>query len=508
MKLARGLRAVSLTLEAGVWISLVGTALLFGGVHEPVYVTLWGLCAALLGLAALRAALLRRLRARVGAERITFHSSGRWIVVGEDSPYGGASGWSVDLGRPALRGGPGLLPGLALVAWTLLQLVPLPPGVPARAPAAPDPTTWAPVSVAPAATGRGLTFLLAVLVLHGAAAAVLDSRSSRARLRAGLPGLGLLLAVIGLVQQASGSPLVYGVFLPLESAGGGVQMFAPFINRNHFAAWMLLAAPFAIGRLVRAWLRLRRRSGAGANLRRRLLALQSDEGVAFALATVPALACIGALVATRSRGGLLAFVGAAFLAPLLRRRDEDGGRRALLALLPVALLALAVSWLGPARVGVRFEQGLEDSVGRTAVWTDSLRRLGWLWIHGSGFNTFQAAMSTSTRWEQPEGATPWTPEEEAIGPGEGYYLPDGVRGRFREAHNDYLQVLVESGVPGLLLVLWGVARVVSSQRRDPWALAGVIGLPLHCLVDFPAQIPAVAALFACVAALPERAAGD
>lgn len=509
LRLARALRAASHALEALLWTALAGTALLFGGVHEPVYVALWTLCGAMAGLVLLRARLFAALRARAGAQRLTFHSSGRWVVLGEESAYGGATGWSLDLARPALRSGPLLVPGLLFAAWTLLQLVPLPPGLVARPPAAPPDLGWAPISVDPAATGRGLVFLVSLLVLHAAAGAVLDARAARERFRAGLSGLGVLLAAIGLVQKASGSPLVYGLFRPLESEGGGVRMFAPFINRNHFAAWMLMATPIACGRLVRAWQRLRRHSGVGVNLRRRLLSLQSDEGIAFALSTVPALACVGALVATGSRGGLLAFVAAALLTSLLwRRREAAGGRRALLVALPVLLVLVALSWYGPQRVGLRFERALEDSVGRTAVWSDSLNRLDGLWIHGSGLNTFQAAMSTATPWTLPEGATPWTPEEAALGPADGYYIPEGGVGRFREAHNDYIQVLVECGVPGLVLVLWALVRVIAVQRRDPWLLAAVLGPMLHCLVDFPAQIPAVAALWACVAALPERAAGD
>jgi hypothetical protein len=509
LRLARGLRAVSLAVELLVWLLLAGTALLFGGVHAPVYVAFWELSLLLAGLLALRTHLFVRLRRRVGEQRVSFHASGGWLMLGEGSAYGGATGWSVDLGRPPLPRGPLWRPGLLFAGWALLQLLPLPPGAVARPPATPPDTGWAPVSIDPAATGRGLCFVLSLLALHAAAAAILDSRAARERFRAGLAGLGVLLAGIGLVQQALGATLLYGVFQPFEWQGGGVVFFGPFINRNHFAAWMLLATPVACGRLATAWQRLERRTGPGANLRRRLLALQSDEGAATALAIVPPLACAAALVATRSRGGLLAFLGAALLTPLLRRRSDargDTGRALLAVVLPVALAGVAVGWLGPAQVGVRFERALEDSVGRTAAWSDSLRRMDGLWLLGSGFNTFQRAMSTSTPWTLPEGATPWTPAEAALGPGDGYYIPEGGGGRFREAHDDYLQLLIETGVPGLGLALWGLASALAAQRRDVWTLAALLGVMLHCLVDFPAQIPAVAAAFVCVAALPSRGA--
>jgi len=142
------------------------------------------------------------------------------------------------------------------------------------------------------------------------------------------------------------------------------------------------------------------------------------------------------------------------------------------------------------------------------VWSDTVERLdGLIWL-GTGLDTFQTAMGSSTRWTLPEGATPWTDQEAALEPGQGYYIPEGGGGRFREAHDDYLQLLVESGAPGLVLALVGLGAALAAQRRDTWTLAALLGVMLHSLVDFPAQIPAVAALFVAVAALPERAADD
>ena len=72
---------------------------------------------------------------------------------------------------------------------------------------------------------------------------------------------------------------------------------------------------------------------------------------------------------------------------------------------------------------------------------------------------------------------------------------------YREAHNDYLQLLTEVGVVGLVIALWGVFRLVARTWRDPWLLAALVGPLLHALVDFGFQIPAVAVLFAVVAGL-------
>ena len=38
-------------------------------------------------------------------------------------------------------------------------------------------------------------------------------------------------------------PLVYGFWKPLH----GGNPFGPFINRNHFAGWMVMALPLVVG---------------------------------------------------------------------------------------------------------------------------------------------------------------------------------------------------------------------------------------------------------------------
>jgi O-antigen ligase len=92
-----------------------------------------------------------------------------------------------------------------------------------------------------------------------------------------------------------------------------------------------------------------------------------------------------------------------------------------------------------------------------------------------------------------------------------------VYGRFRsfystffvnQAHNDYLQLLVETGIAGFLIAIWFLVLVFrrSFAKLKDWnqtasgvftlaSLLGCIGILVHSFLDFNLQIPANAALF-------------
>ena len=82
------------------------------------------------------------------------------------------------------------------------------------------------------------------------------------------------------------------------------------------------------------------------------------------------------------------------------------------------------------------------------------------------------------------------------------------------AHNDYLEVAVEAGVPGIIWIIlffgwWSAAarRRWSEGAGDPFAKAATIAsaaILAHSLVDYPLRTSALAAVFAMAIALMAR----
>jgi O-antigen ligase/polysaccharide polymerase Wzy-like membrane protein len=475
---ARRLRLLSGVLFGGLASLIAVSVLAFGSVHPRARGPLFGVTALLALLAAFRDAIVTRLRSRLGSILLTLgpHAERPIPVTTEREP---PPTWSFDLGqRPS---SPLLLPGVLFLAWLTIQMVPVPAALAdtltsSGQPAAGERTTrWRPLTVSPAETAAGIAFVAWAIVMHLVAGSALDQPGAGHRFRRFLALLGVVLATFGLVQKVSGVTRIYGFFEPWESDGQSI--FGPFVNRNHFGFYMLMVTAMSLGMFARAYWPYSVGSGPGQRFSDRSRALAGREGRAVLRASAVSLLCAYSLVATGSRGALIALGAGVMVGVATLPR----GRAAMARRVTVVLLALAVPWC----LSGRYEQ-LKDhfaadvgGAGRAAIWAHTLEHMDGRWLVGYGFNTFGNALGRS--------------------------LPQPVAGEtpfwFREAHNDYLQVLAETGVVGLAIALWAVIRVIASVRRDPFLLAGLTAALVHEFVDFGLQIPAAAGLFVTLAAM-------
>jgi len=380
----------------------------------------------------------------------------------------------------------GPLPGgrllLAAHALVLLQLVPLPSAVLGVL----SPGSFAywtrtellpwgarPISVSPADTLRGLAFLavfslLALFVWREMAAPPWSRRLPKA-----VAFAGLAITVAAFVQAVSKHPhTIWGVYRPAWDWA----VFGPYVNKNHFAGYLVMATPIAIGFAMQALSRL------AARFRRRrqsFLALGDPEAAAALGWSAVVMTLVAGLLASASRGAIAAFLTTALLLPFAAAR----GRRRTAAVVLV-LAALGFAWVGLGRFIGAFE-GRAVRASRIDMWVDMVPMAAQFPVLGAGWNAFAVAFP----WYQ----TAWR----------GHWIG--------QAHNEYLQALVETGVVGaaLLAALLVIVlrRALARARTGPVNLGvfgALLGLALHNLVDFIWQIPANAAAWVALAALAAR----
>ena len=373
----------------------------------------------------------------------------------------------------------------AVLALPLLQLVPLPPALwtalPGRAVLAAQQAAvgiaphWAPLSLDPAGTWRAWLALLPGASLF-VAALTLDTRALT-RLTALIPLLALAGALLGFAQVAGGpgSPLRLFAYTQRGSAEGF------FANRDHFADLLNVAMLLSAAWLIALWLQPR----------------AARRALAMAAGWVMLAALLIGLLLTQSRAGVA--LGALTLLAIVVQAWRAGHaqpgltRRVALALLVIAMLAL--QW-GLYAVLARLHQDpFEDArwwIMRT-TWI-AAQHYGFL---GSGIGSFVHVL----------------PQFQA----RATLIPPYVN----HAHDDYLELWLEGGIPALALMLafvvWWLWRSLRAWRMLPAMAAadahaalpmlvrcaaaiGVLLLLLHASVDYALRTLALEATLAVLCA--------
>lgn len=359
------------------------------------------------------------------------------------------------------------LAGLFIIP--LLQSLPLPPEIwttlPGRDPRlealdlaglGPD---WAPVSLAPRET---LAMMAALLPPAAVFLAVLQSNRSERR---ALAALWVALSVVG---------LLFGMAQRAMPAGGGAYFYAVtnlgsvvglFANRNHEAVLLVAVAPLAVALAlnVRVDAVQRPPRGPGAWL----------AGLYLAVAVV-------ALAAIQSRAGvILAVPGIGGALILLVRHGRSPGRRRTPVVIGAVVLAAvgAVMLFAQAPLLDRFVGGAAGEF-RLEAWPYVLKAAEGNLPFGAGLGAFDMVFR-------------------AVEPlhlvGDAY---------FNHAHNDYLELWLETGWIGAALIagfavwLGWVAAVVGGDPLARAASLCVLVLMAHSLVDYPLRTETLATLFA------------
>ena len=368
--------------------------------------------------------------------------------------------------------------------WPLLQLVPLPPAIWRLLPdrdhfvrsfeLLAQPLPWLPVSMVAQATWAGwLSLMPPVTVFLGT---LLLGYQGRRRLSLALLAIGLAHVVLGLTQVAQGP----GSSLRFYEVTNALDAVGFFANRNHYAALLYCLTVFAVVWAIDC----------------AVTAKAQDKTLAPAVLTMIGVftvlvVLIGAQAMARSRAGIglsIAALAGAFLLAMVdgRARSTPSGLRLL-----VAATALGVMFslqFALYRVMERFTTDtLADwrLIFTKRTYAAAIEHV----FVGTGIGTFIPVYSLYERTED--------------------LLPNTYA---NHAHNDLVQLLLEAGAPGAILMcgiaVWLAYQIVQCWRPVPVGMTDVDQglrraativvalLALHSFVDYPLRTGAMMAVMA------------
>ena len=325
-------------------------------------------------------------------------------------------------------------------------------------------TTGLAVTNHPAHTREALADLWIGAVCLVAWSAALPASRSESLLR-GMLWPAALLAAIGVGQ-------FHGWWQPLQffglTPGSRLAITSYAGNPGDLGAYLVLPILIAQERL---WRRLQ----AGESLRR-----PAAWGTAAALGV-----CLYALLLTQTIAAVLALLAGSVLlwgALLPRRRAAAllAGGIVALVLVVAVVPALRQRFLEKARAATVdlnwFLSGRLDG-WRTAAWM--LRQHPWT---GVGHGAYR-----------PE----FVPAKLALLDRGVAFFPGQTQVVFANAHDEYLEAAAEWGIPGLLVLAWGLWVLLGVLRRTPagerpLAWAGIAALTMLCVAYFPFRVALVA----------------
>ena len=245
-----------------------------------------------------------------------------------------------------------------------------------------------------------------------------------------------------------------------------------FINRNNFAAFINMIWPLALGLTL----------GTNGKMNSLKAILSSDRLNRHALMALGVIGFLLTLILTRSRAGIFSGI-VGFMTFMIMSRTKKywvaAQTRALLCGI-IVLLSVYIIAIGVGPILERFLAVDVDGNFRMLIWEDSLSIIKDHPI-GIGLRNYENVFSVYNQ----------------------SFVSDKT---VMYAHNDYLQLLIETGWVGFFTLIGGFIFFIGKSYRlvrrldfnnDPFrfflavgAFSGIISLAFHSFFDFNLQIPA------------------
>ena len=346
------------------------------------------------------------------------------------------------------------LPLLATAAYAVIQIIPF--GTLAETAGITGiPRT---ISLNPFATRMTAVHYFALFLLLAVTLVLIDSAKRIRKLTIVITVFGFVFSFFAILQSVLSPAKIYGIY-------EATSPFGSFVNRHNYAAYMEMAISLPLGLLF-------------------VGAVSKDKRLLY----IFAVALMGAsLLLSGSRGGLIAFLAEIIFLVILTtgtgRKSRLGLKLALAVLLLVGIVGGAIFVGGDTsltRVAETAATG-DLTTGRSNIWSVTLRVIQANMPFGAGLGAFGVA---------------YTPHDTMSG-----------LERVEQSHNDYLQVLADAGVVGLVIGAFFLFRVFvlgrqATKVRNTYrrgvalgALSGIFAILVHSIFDFVLHVTAVSVLF-------------
>jgi O-antigen ligase len=273
---------------------------------------------------------------------------------------------------------------------------------------------------------------------------------------------GFIYSFFAILQMVLSPTKIYGIYEAAFAAP-----FGSFVNRHNYAAFMEMTIALPLGLIF-----------CGA--------IPKDKRLLY----FTAIGIMGiSLILSGSRGGLVALVAEViFIAMLTTNMAKRGNlvmRLGLTGLLFVVIIAGSIYIGGGGETSLtRFAESATSkdiTTYRTHIWAVSVEAIKENPIVGSGLGSFGAA----------------------------YAKHDTANGmeRVEQAHNDYLQVLTDAGIVGLIIGIFFLFQLFKTGRKSiktqnlyrrgvaVGAVAGIFAVLVHSIFDFVLHTTAISIMF-------------
>lgn len=366
------------------------------------------------------------------------------------------------------------------IVLVVAQLIPLPPAVWTSIPGREhvvegfallgQPLPWLPVSLTAydtAATAMTLIPPLAVLAAMLVAGAYRASWITIAILAGTFASV-----LLGALQVGGGGSTQSPWYLYRRTNHGFATGF--FANSNHLATLLVVSVPLLFALI--------------ASLRQKSRNPRAAAAVGLIAAAGTLVLMVG-IVLNGSLAVLLLGMPVTAMSATILMPPRSAARRAVVGAAIVSVAAILAVYATPLPDKV-FASNATSFETRQEIWSRTVPAISDNWLTGSGIGSFAKVYP---RYEE---------------------HADVLRTLINHAHNDYLEIALEAGIAGILLVvlflLWWLGRARAAWRsssQDRYALAATIAsaaVLVHSLVDYPLRTAALISIFAACLGLLAR----